>query len=421
MARRPPKVLAHAAHAWLDAHQKDLLAFTTAFCAIDTTNPPGRNYRACVEFLAEKLRELGLRPKVLRVPPREQAKYVPGLDDHPRYNVVARWDHGSKRTLLLTGHYDVVPATAGWKTDPFKPVRKGARLIGRGTSDMKGCNAAAIFAVQALLESGQRPPWNVELAFTADEETGGYAGLGHLVRAKRLRADAAVLLEGGGGQNVGIAHRGVLWLDVTVHGKPGHASNPRNGINALEKAIGLIGELRKLERRFPARRSRFVAPAMSRRATQMIGGVSGGGGKVNTIPDRFRFSIDRRLIPEEKVEAVKREYVAAVREAMRRDRDLKATVEFPLYVESGHTRPEQPICRAACEAVKAVHAKRPRLRMTGGFTDMHFLTNDGGIPAIGYGAGGGGAHGDFEYLNLPDQLVTAKVYAEIAMRMGKGQ
>ncbi|GMV80363.1 MAG: acetylornithine deacetylase [Planctomycetota bacterium] len=418
MPRKPPDRLpqAAAAHARLDALRKDLLDFTARFVAIDTTNPPGRNYLACCEFLAAKLKSLGLKPQILRVPPHEQAPLAPGLDDYPRYNLIARWDVGAKRTLLFTGHYDVVPATSGWKTDPFKPYVKQEKLYGRGTSDMKGCDAAAIFAVQALQESGQTPPWNVELAFTADEETGGYAGLGWLVKSGALKADRAVLLEGGSGENLGIAHRGVLWLEVTVHGKAGHAANPKNGINALEKALPLIRRLKRLERAYASRKSAYLGAKHARRPTLMIGGVCGGGGKINTIPDAFTFSIDRRLIPEDRLSEVKRELAEAIKDAQRDDPDLKVSVKYLLYVESGHTAPDEPIVATALEAYRAVSGKRAKLRMTGGFTDMHFLTRDGKIPSVGYGAQGGGAHSDLEFLSLASQVQTAKFYAEMAVR-----
>ncbi|MCK6474765.1 MAG: ArgE/DapE family deacylase [Planctomycetes bacterium] len=407
----------HPVHARLEQLKPQLIEFTKEFCRIATVNPPGNRYLECCRFLERKLKRLGLKTKILRVPASVQRKLVPGLDTYPRYNILARWNTGAKKTLLLTGHYDVVPPTAGWKSDPFKPFVKGARLIGRGTGDMKACDAAAIFAVQAMRETGARPPWNIELAFTCDEETGGYAGLGHVVKSGAVKPDAAVLLEGGSGDTIGYAHRGVLWLEVTVHGKAGHASNPKNGVNALEKACGLIREFKKLERVYAGRRSAFRANKVARRPTLMIGGVSGGGGKINTIPDTFTFSIDRRLLPEENVAAVKREFMQRIRRAKAKDRDLKVSVAYPLFVESGSTNPKAKIVRAAQEAHRAVTGKRSTLRMSGGFTDMHWLTNDGKVPTVGYGVSGGGAHSDLEWADTAGMLQAAKIYAEIALRM----
>lgn len=391
------------------------IRFTSRLCAIDTTNPPGRNYLACCELLQEKMESLGLKTRLLRVPPAEQARLAPGLDDHPRYCIVGRWDVGAGKTLHLTGHYDVVPATAGWKTDPFKPVVRGGKLIARGAGDMKGSNAAALFAVQAIRQAGATPRWNIELSFTPDEETGGYAGLGWLVRRGHVRADAAILCEGGGSGKVCYAHRGVLWAEVTVIGKPGHACNPRGGTNALEHAIPLIQRFKKLEKVYATRRTAFNIAAKS--PTLMIGGVCRGGGKHNTIPDRFCFSIDRRLNPEDDPADVKAELLEVVRQARRADRKLRVEVAWPLFVPPGWTTADQPIARMALAVAGQLSGKPARLRMTAGFTDLHFLTADGGIPAIGYGADGSGAHSDFECVKLSELAHAARFYAEMMLRM----
>ncbi|MFA9478080.1 hypothetical protein ACERK3_07190 [Phycisphaerales bacterium AB-hyl4] len=113
------------AHERVGKLERSLVRFASDFCAFDTSNPPGRSYKACCEFLQNKLETLGMATKLYRVPKTEQAKLTPGLDDFPRYNLVARWDVGAAKTLHFTGHYDVVPATSGWKTDPFSPLLKG--------------------------------------------------------------------------------------------------------------------------------------------------------------------------------------------------------------------------------------------------------------------------------------------------------
>lgn len=410
-----------AAPVRIEKLEKPIVRFLSDFCAIDTSNPPGRNYLACCEFLRDKLESLGLAVKIHRVPKAQQAELVPGLDDWPRYNLVARWDVGAKRTLHFTGHYDVVPATSNWRTDPFSPVVKGGRLYARGSSDMKGPNTCAIFAVEAMMRAGVTPPWNIELSFTADEETGGHAGLGWLVHQRKIRPDAAVLCEGGGGGNLGYAHRGVVWTNVTVHGKAGHAANPRNGVNALDRARHVIDELRKLEKDYADRISRHVAgKRAARRPTMMIGGVAatGPGDKVNTIPDRFTFSIDRRVIPEERLAGVRREIRDAVKRAQQRDGNLRIDVDFFMHVEPGASDTSHPVFAVTREQVRRVRGKRPLLRMSGGFNDMHYLTNDAHVPTVGYGcAGGSGAHGDNECIPIKELLRTTRVYAGVAMGM----
>ncbi len=419
MAKKSKLKTPASVHRKLEQLTKPMVKFARDFCSIDTTNPPGRNYLACCKFLDAKLKSMGFASRIMKVPPAVQEKVLPGSSKHPRYNVVGLWDVGAKRTLHLTGHYDVVPATSGWKTDPFKPVLTGNRIIARGANDMKGSISAAIFAIQALQKARVTPPWNIEFSFTADEETGGELGLGYLAKAGKIAPDAAVLLEGAGGGTVGYAHRGVLWLDVTVIGKSGHACVPSFGINALELACGLIEELQVLKKRYAKRPTAFrMAKPSYKPPTLMIGGISGGGGKVNTIPDRFHFTIDRRLSPEEKFSEAKAEIMAVIRQAEKRNRKLKVRVKQLLHVPPGWTPLDAPICKIAASACQAVRGAKPTFRMTPGFTDMHWLTRDLKVPTVLYGCGGGGgAHADKEFTIIPEMIKGAKVLLEIAMRM----
>ncbi|TIP32261.1 MAG: M20/M25/M40 family metallo-hydrolase, partial [Mesorhizobium sp.] len=59
---------------------------------------------------------------------------------------------GGGRSIMLTGHIDVVPpgAAGHWATDPFQPVLKDGFLHGRGTVDMKGGVACMLMAVEIL-------------------------------------------------------------------------------------------------------------------------------------------------------------------------------------------------------------------------------------------------------------------------------
>ena len=405
-------------HRRLERLRGEMVEVAARFCSIATVNPPGSHYEECVEFLADKLRGLGLATRAVRVPKAVQEEVLPGSADYPRLSVVARWDAGAKRTLHFTGHYDVVPATSGWKTDPFTPVVTRGRLVARGADDMKCSITAAIFAVQAMMDAGVRPAWNVELSCTPDEETGGELGLGYLVKTRQIRPDAAVLCEGGCGDHIGYAHKGVLWLEVTVLGKASHACVPHEGINALEKACGLIEQLKTLDTVYARRKTAFrTEKAIHKRPTLMIGGISGGGGKVNTVPDRFTFTIDRRLSPAEGLRDARAEITAVIKGAMRRDRKLKVRVKTLLHVPPGWTDLGCELAKVAAAAFRAVRGKRPTFRMTPGFTDMHWLTQDAGVPTVMYGTTGEGAHGDGEYTRIASMIDAARIYAEIATRL----
>src|SRR5258708_4616520 len=80
---------------------------------------------------------------------------------------------GDAPTVVLYNHLDVQPAAKeaeGWKTEPFRFVRRGDRYFGRGTTDDKGPAVAALFGVRAAREAGV--PVGVRLLWEMEEEIG---------------------------------------------------------------------------------------------------------------------------------------------------------------------------------------------------------------------------------------------------------
>ena len=103
--------------------------------------------------------------------------------------VYADWMHAGedKPTLLIYGHYDVQPVDPieKWNTDPFKPVIKDGKIIGRGTADDKGQVFVHFKAVEALLKTQGKLPVNVKMIVEGEEE----AGSNHLEDIIRTKKD----------------------------------------------------------------------------------------------------------------------------------------------------------------------------------------------------------------------------------------
>ena len=81
--------------------------------------------------------------------------------------------HPSARTVLLYGHYDVMPPEPLdlWKTDPFSPVLSEGMIWGRGADDDKGQSMAQVKAFETVLRSG-RLRCNVKFLLEGEEEIG---------------------------------------------------------------------------------------------------------------------------------------------------------------------------------------------------------------------------------------------------------
>jgi acetylornithine deacetylase/succinyl-diaminopimelate desuccinylase-like protein len=225
--------------------EEEVTNFLSELIRINTTNPPGNETKAA-KYLAEHLHKENFKCELYESAP-ERGSLITRLKGT-----------GEKPSLLLLSHLDVVAADAKeWSVDPFSGVVKDGFVWGRGALDMKGMTAIEVMTMKLLKRNGVKLKGDVMLAATADEEKGGLAGAGYLLRnfPEKIRADY-VLNEGGGlaipTQNrnlytVQTAEKGILWFKVRAKGTPGHASMPNaadNAIIRMKKVIEKLGNYR---------------------------------------------------------------------------------------------------------------------------------------------------------------------------------
>ena len=214
---------------------------------IDTTNPgdhSGPGERRAAEHVAALLGEVGIEATI--------------LESHPgRASVVARiaGEDSSRPALMMHGHLDVVPANAAdWQVDPFAGEVRDGCVWGRGAVDMKDMDAMILAVVRQRMREGRRPPRDVVLVFTADEEAGGKWGAYFLAEQHRDVFEGVTEAIGEvGGYSVTIggrrlylmqtAERGIAWLRLTATGTAGHGAmvHPDNAVTELAEAVARIG------------------------------------------------------------------------------------------------------------------------------------------------------------------------------------
>ncbi|HZP60319.1 MAG TPA: ArgE/DapE family deacylase [Opitutaceae bacterium] len=400
----------------LDRYAHDDLRLLQTLVRLRTVNPPGENYDAITSLLARELAALGLATRRFTLPSSLLKKHLPPDQwDHPRFNVLGRWNAGAAKTIHFNAHYDVVPAGGGWRHgDPFSGSLERGWIYGRGTADMKGSIASLLLALRALRATRTAPRCNVEVSFTADEETDSALGAAWLVQQAGLQADYAVVMEGGEGRAICCGHNGVLWFNVIVHGRAAHGSKPEHGINALEKMSALVLALEDYKKLI-ARRA-FVTPeGKTMRPTLNIGGVfaAGPGVKINTVPAFASFTLDRRVIPVEDHDAAERELRAFLSATARKIPQCRITVEKISENFSCFARPDDPFFAAMAGSVGRVRRTRPVFSVSTGFNDMHFFSHHLKIPTLGYGPGGENYHAVDERAPVRDLVLTAKIYLDL--------
>ncbi|MDQ5977579.1 MAG: succinyl-diaminopimelate desuccinylase [Verrucomicrobiota bacterium] len=400
---------------YLVRHQAELVRFLQQLVRLRTVNPPGENYGDITRLLADTLSDLGLKVRRVPVSRALQKRVQPDQLAYPRYNVIGFWDAGAKQTLHFNAHFDVVPVSGQWRHgSPFSGTVDQGWIYGRGTSDMKGAIASIVFALKALRATGTKPNFNLEVSFTADEETDSTLGTGWVTEHGRLRADYAIVGEGGEGDAVCCGHNGVVWLNVRVHGRAAHGSTPEAGVNALEKMSALVLALDEYKQ-ILARKKFHTPDGQIRTPTLNLGGVfaSGEGGKINTVPAAASFSIDRRVLPDETVTAAERDLRAFLKQAAAKIPQCRITVEKVSDNHSCYRDPATPFAEALRASVARVRRKPAKFTVSTGFNDMHFFANVRRIPTLGYGPGGENYHAVDERAKVKDLVEAATIYTDL--------
>lgn len=402
---------------YIDRHPAELLSRLQQLVGITTINPPGVNYDQITSWLTQELDSLGVRTRRYAIPATLLKKTLPP-EQHPfpRFNVLGKLAApGARKTIHFNAHYDVVPVSGQWKHgSAFSGALDGGWIYGRGTADMKGSIASLLTAVRALRATNAGPKMNLEISFTADEETDSVLGTGWLVEHAPIDPDYAIVMEGGEGRTVCCGHNGTVWLEVVVHGRAAHGSLPHKGINALEKMSALVRALEDYKRML-ARRTWKTPEGKIHQPTVNIGGVfdCGVGAKINTVPAQASFTIDRRVLPIENHLVAERELRAFLTSAARSIPQCRITVKKVSENYSCFSEPTHPFFAAMAGCVTRVRKEKTSFNVSTGFNDMHFFSHHLKIPTLGYGPGGEDYHAVDERAKVKELLASAKIYAEL--------
>jgi succinyl-diaminopimelate desuccinylase len=373
-----PNAAAHAQlDAWIDAHFDEEVRFLQALVRVPTDTPPGDN-APHAERTAALLSEFGFLAESHPVPADRVRDY--GLQSLTNL-VVRRAYSDSGRVIGLNAHGDVVPPGEGWTHEPYGGAIVDGRLYGRASAVSKSDFATYVFATRAIETLRQHLGGGVELYFTYDEEFGGTLGPGWLLEQGLARCD--LLIAAGFSYQVVTAHSGCLQMEVSVHGRMGHAAVPDTAIDALQGAVAILNALY-------ARNVAYM---------QVTSGVAGivhpyinvgrieGGTNTNVVPGTVVFKLDRRMIPEEDPATVEREIrdtiaqAAATRAGIRVD-CRRLLLAHPLKPLAGNA----PLVDAITRNASAVFGEAIPVRGTPLYTDAR-LFSEHGIPAVIYGAG----------------------------------
>ena len=253
----------------------DLIAFKTI---------SGENNNSLINYCNEILNKLGA------------TSFKTYDDEKKRVNLFATLkakNPSKKKSIIFSGHTDVVPVSKDWNTDPFVATIKDEKVFGRGACDMKGFIACTL--AYAPIFSKTNLDRDIHFSFTFDEETACQGAPLLINELKKKNMDSGICIVGEPtSMKIIDAHKGCYEYTTYFKGLAGHGSAPDKGINAVEYAVKYISkliELREILKTKVPKNSIFDPPY----TTIQIGGISGGIAR-NVIADKCQVDWEMRPV-----------------------------------------------------------------------------------------------------------------------------
>ena len=332
--------------------------------AIRSTDPPGDTTAICA-YAADRLSAAGYAVETL-----SRAEGVA--------NTVGRMGEG-KPTLVFNAHADTVAVgnREDWLTDPFVATEIDGSLHGLGAGNSKAAMAVQLWLAERIAQAGGPRTGEIVFTFVGDEERLGTDGLAYLREMGAVRPDYLII--GAQTQLQTIAEeRGVFWSRLTARGRAAHAGDPAAGDNAILRMMRLIETLqRELVPRLAVRRRRRL------KSTMNIGTIRGGH-NTNAVPSECVIEIDRRTLPEEKMDEAFAEMEAAL--ATSGEPEVSYAFEFLTGTNGFASAGDAPCIAAFHRAIGRVTGQPLRELVAVGASDGRHFSDDG-IEILTFGPG----------------------------------
>ena len=293
---------------------------------------------------------------------------------------------GGGRSLMLNGHIDTV--TLEGNPEGITPRIENGKMYARGAYDMKCGVAAMLMAASRAKASNLRG--DVIVACVSDEE---YASIGSFEVVKTFKADAAIVTEPTELELV-TAHKGFVWLQISVHGKAAHGSRPLEGVDAIAKMGKVLVALEQMDLDLRANPSHVMLHSGSVHAS-----IISGGQELSSYPALCTVEVERRTIPGETLEVIEAQFRTMLENIKASDASFEYSLKMGLERVPHEVSESELIVQTLLKNATGILEKTPKIRAETFWTDCAALSS-AGIPSFLFGAAGAGAHSANEWVDL---------------------
>ncbi|HJN87225.1 MAG: M20/M25/M40 family metallo-hydrolase [Dehalococcoidia bacterium] len=335
-----------------------------------------------------------LRPKI-------QSLAVYGIQDVPSNQLVMRLGEGSSDACMLvmaytpTQHHNLME-------DPFSgKIGLGTEwgydepcVFGQGMTQNKAHHAVMLAVLKLLTEHQAQLRGTVYFAIN-NEGLSSHRCTEEILKALDRKPDFGLLLLGTG-LRVSLGNRGRVDINVEVRGKAVHSSAPSQGLSAIAGANEVMNRLKlvPLEGTHPILGGRHAIPYQ----------LTFEPMAPHTLPEIARMKVDRRLLPGDDVDQA----VEDVRKTIGDLSPYQVSVEKGEYMLPALVDAEHRGVQALMEAHRQVRGSEPETFHGIGTFDAGGQCS-AGVPAVMYGAGGGGSFIGVDFAPVSQVIDEARV------------
>lgn len=338
-------------------------------------------------FLERELTTLGMRPERIEV-------------EEGRFNLLCRIGSGSPR-VCLNAHMDTVPpngqSTPGARID-------GDTIYGLGACDDKASVAAIVTAGLEIASRADEIGCGADILISVDEEDGG-KGVEAAIK-KGYTCDYAIVGEPTD-LDIVRAHNGLTWLHLTAKGVAAHGSAPWAGVNAIERMMEVVEELKAAITDFPPHE---LTGPMSLNL-----GMIKGGDLPNRVPETCEAVVDIRVPPPTRL--------SEVHKAIQPVFDSRDWISWTGGKKSrdGLDTPENsPLVQALLSAGRQL-GREPQITGGRGWMEAESFRTMLGIDAVVCGPGSiFQAHSSNEFVSISETRLAAALYIKAIERLFQG-
>lgn len=374
------------------------------------------------EFVSKTLEEMNCQIDMWEIDPKE-------MTDSPGAGVIIDRDCsrmpvlvgvlknvGNGKSLILNGHYDVVPAgdEDSWSSQPFESKIIDNKIFGRGAADMKGGIAAMIQAVKSIQIAGIKLKGDIIFQIVPEEEV---TEMGTLSACQcGYKADAAIIPEPTD-MKVLIAMRGSMQGKITVYGRPGHAAFTQphwkegGAVNAITKAAKIISALEELTIEWskePDKRHKCLDPDI------VLPTEIKGGDYWERYPEKVEIGFSANFLGKNVNIKEIEDKIMAVAQTDAWMKKYPPKIEYS-WVYGTEISEDEPIVKIALDTLDDMGID-PQLTGWGTLSDAIHLVNQSNIPTISIGTDEGNIHGIDEFCDIDKLIDVTKAIAVSTMR-----